>query len=96
MTLEDWCQAQEVDPVLSLVIRGLWDGMLGKGQSKATDPPKSVSTGWSITIYCSKRVSCTDRPGPQNLRRPSFSWSYQLHRGRLLSENAMMRSAIWA
>ena len=33
MTLEDWCQAQEVDPILSLVIARLRDGMLGKGQS---------------------------------------------------------------
>ena len=33
MTLEDWHQAQEVDPVLSLVITRLRDGMLGKGQS---------------------------------------------------------------
>ena len=39
MTLEDWYQAQEVDPVLSLVIARLRDEMLGKGQSKATDPP---------------------------------------------------------
>ena len=39
MTFEDWCQAQGADPVLSLVITRLRDGMLGKGQSKATDPP---------------------------------------------------------
>ena len=38
MTLEDWCQAQEVDPILSLVIARLRDGTLGKGQSKATEP----------------------------------------------------------
>ena len=38
MTLEDWCQAQEADPVLSLVIARLRDGMLGKSQSKAIDP----------------------------------------------------------
>ena len=38
MTLEDWCQAQEADPILSLVIARLRDGTLGKGQSKATDP----------------------------------------------------------
>ena len=50
MTLEDWCQAQEADPVLSLVIARLRDGTLVKGQSKVTDPPKSVSTGGSITI----------------------------------------------
>ena len=29
MTLEDWCQAQQVDPILSLVITRLWDGTLG-------------------------------------------------------------------
>ena len=29
MTLEDWCQAQQVDPTLSLVISRLWDGTLG-------------------------------------------------------------------
>ena len=97
MTLEDWHWAQEVHPVLNLVITRLQDGILGKGQSKATDPPpKSVSTGGSIIICCSSKVSCTDRPGPRSLRRPSFSWSCQLCRGRLLSEDAMMRLAIWA
>ena len=45
MTLEDWCQAQEVDPILSLVITRLRDGMLGKGQSKATDPPEVSQFG---------------------------------------------------
>ena len=42
------------------------------------------------------RVSCTDGPGPGNLRRPSFSWSCKLLIGRLLSEDAKMRLAIWA
>ena len=46
MTLEDWCQAQEADPILGLVIARLRDGMLGKGQSKATDPPKVSQFGW--------------------------------------------------
>ena len=46
MTLEDLCQAQEVDPALSLVIARLRDGMLGKGQSKTTDPQsQSVPVG---------------------------------------------------
>ena len=40
MTLEDWHQAQQVDPALSLVIARLWDRTLGKGQSKVTDPHK--------------------------------------------------------
>ena len=38
MTLKDWCQAQEMGPILSLVIARLRDGMLGQSQSKATDP----------------------------------------------------------
>ena len=73
MTLEDWHQAQEVDPALSLIIARLRDGMLGKGQSNTTDPPKSVSTGGSVIIYCSKRVSCTGGPCPGCQRRSSFS-----------------------
>ena len=40
MTLKDWHQAQEADSILSLVITRLRDRMLGKNQSKATDPPK--------------------------------------------------------
>ena len=30
MTLEDWCQAQQADPTLSLVISKLQDGALGQ------------------------------------------------------------------
>ena len=45
MTLKDWCRAQEVDPILSLVITRLRDGMLGKSQSKATDPTKVSQFG---------------------------------------------------
>ena len=96
MTSEDLSWTQKVDPVLSLVITRLQDGTLGKGQSKSTDSPKSASTGGRVTIYCSNRVSCTDGPSPENLRRPSFSWFCQLCRGKLLSEDAMMRLAIWA
>ena len=96
MTLDDWHQAQEVDPVLSLVITRLRDGILGKGQSPTTDPPKSVNIGRSTIICCSKRVPYTDDPSPENQRRPSFSWFCHLHKGRLLSENAIMRLVIWA
>ena len=46
MTLEDWQQAQQADPVLSLVITRLWDGTLGKGQSNMTDPPKVSQYRW--------------------------------------------------
>ena len=40
MTLEDWCQAQQTVPILSLVTSTLWDGTLGQQQSKLMDPPK--------------------------------------------------------
>ena len=30
--------------------------------------------------YCLNKESCTDEPDAGNLRRPSFSWFYQLHR----------------
>ena len=43
MTLEDWYQAKEADPVLSLVITRLRDRTPGKSQSQTTDPPKSQS-----------------------------------------------------
>ena len=46
ITLKDWCQAQEADPILSLVITRLRDGMLGKGQSMATDPFEVSQFGW--------------------------------------------------
>ena len=66
ITPKDWCQAQEEDPILSLVIARLRDGMLGKGQSKATDPPKSVSLGKNGIILFLKRVSYIDRPDQEN------------------------------
>ena len=40
MPLEDWCQAQQVDPTLRLVISRLQDGNWGWWQSKLTNPPK--------------------------------------------------------
>ena len=40
MTLEDWSQAQQEDPILNLVISRLWDGTLGQQQFKPTNPPK--------------------------------------------------------
>ena len=53
MTLEDWHQAQEVDPVLSLVITRLRDGTLGKSQSKVKDPPKVSQFGGEWNHLCS-------------------------------------------
>ena len=46
MTLEDWHQAQQEDPTLSLVISRLWDGTLGQQQFKPTDPPEYGQFLW--------------------------------------------------
>ena len=46
MTLEDWCQAQQEDLTLSLVISRIWDGTLGQQQFKPTDPPKFGQFLW--------------------------------------------------
>ena len=40
MTLDDWHQAQEADPVLSIIIARLREGTLEQDQSKMTDSPK--------------------------------------------------------
>ena len=40
MTLDDWQQAQEADPVLGIIIRRIREGMLEQDWSKKTDSPK--------------------------------------------------------
>ena len=40
MTLDDWHQAQEVDPVLGIIIKRLREGMLEQDWSKKTDSPE--------------------------------------------------------
>ena len=40
MTLDDWHQTQEADPVLSIIIARLREGMLEQDQSKKTDSSK--------------------------------------------------------
>ena len=40
MTLDDWQQVQEVDPVLGIIIKRLRWGMLEQDWSKKTDSPK--------------------------------------------------------
>ena len=40
MTLDDWCQVQEADPVLSIIIMRLREGMLEQDWCKKTDSPK--------------------------------------------------------
>ena len=67
MTLEDWHKAQEVGSILSLVIARLRDGMLGKSQSKATDPPKSVNLGENGIILFFKRGILYRQARPREL-----------------------------
>ena len=38
MTIDDWCQAQQSDPALGLVIARLQDGTLGQHQLIPTNP----------------------------------------------------------
>ena len=40
MTLDDWWQVQEVDPVLGIIIKRLREGMLEQDLSKKTDSPE--------------------------------------------------------
>ena len=40
MTLDDWQQVQEVDPILGIIIRRLREGMLDQDWCKKTDSPK--------------------------------------------------------
>ena len=40
MTLDDWRQAQEADPVLGIIVKRLREGMLEQDWSKKTDFPK--------------------------------------------------------
>ena len=73
MTLEDWHQAQQEDPTLSLAISRLQDGTLGQQWYQPIHPNLDSSCVNTITC-CLNRVSCTDEPDTGNLRRPSFSW----------------------
>ena len=40
MTLDDWPQAQEVDPLLGIIVKRLRERMLEQDWSKKTDSPK--------------------------------------------------------
>ena len=84
MTLEDWCQAQEADPVLGLVIARLRDGHWEKASPRHQTPSQSVNLGENGIILFLKRVYFTDKLGQENQRRPSFSWFYQQLTGRWL------------
>ena len=61
MTMQDWHQAQQVDPILSLVITRLLDGTLGQQQSKQTDLPElnHFLHEWNHLLLW--KTSCTQR-----------------------------------
>ena len=46
MTLEEWCQVQQADPTLNLVISRLQDGTLRQQWSKLMNPPKYGQFLW--------------------------------------------------
>ena len=71
-------------------------GMLEQDWSKKTDSPKLSQYRREQNNLVLQKVSCTDEPGLGNQRGPSCSWSYPLHRERLLSGDATMRLVIWA
>ena len=79
ITLEDWCQAQQVDPTLCLVME-LW----GNGRPNWLIHPNLVSSCGNKITFHSNRVSCTDEPDLGNQRRPFFSMYCQPHRETLL------------
>ena len=45
MTLDNWCQVQEVDPILGIIVKRLREGMLEQNWSKKTDSPKLSQYG---------------------------------------------------
>ena len=71
MTLEDWCQAQEVDPILGLVIARLRDGTLEKASPRQQDPLRSVHLGKNGVTLFLKGVFSIDKPDQENQRRPT-------------------------
>ena len=95
MTLDDCCQVQEANPVLIILMAKLREVTLEQDWSKMTDSPKLSQYRREQNNLVLKRVSCTDKPGLGNQRGPSFQLFFLLPRGRLLSEDAMMRLAIW-
>ena len=96
MTLEDWHQAQEADPILSPFIARQGDGMLGKSQFQSNQPPKVSQCGREWNHLVLKRGILYRQARPRELEETLLQLDLQLHIGRLLSEDAMMRLATWA
>ena len=84
MTLEGWCQTQQVDWTLRLIISRLWVETWGNNSPNRQILLNSSSSCMNkITSYY-ENMSYTEWPDPGNQRRPSFSWFCQLHMERSL------------
>ena len=72
LTLEDWHQAQQVDPTLGLVISRLWDRTLWQLQSEQTDPPEFSQFLWEQNILLPKKGVLYSRTRPRSLEENLF------------------------
>ena len=96
MTLDDWHQAQEVDPVLSIIIARLREGTLEQDLSKMTDSPKLSQYRREQNNLVLKKGVLYRWARPRESEGTLLQLVLLLHRGRLLSEDAMMSLVIWA
>ena len=96
MTLEDWHQAQEVDPVLSLVIARLQDGTLEKGQSKVTDQPKVSQYRWEHNHILVKQGILYRWARPRESEETLLQLVLPAAQREVALRDAMIRLAIWA
>ena len=78
MTIEDWCQAQQADPTLSLVIARLWDGTLELWQLKQNDPPTFCQFLQEWNHLWFQRGVLYRRARPRESKETLFSWFCQL------------------
>ena len=75
MTLDDWRQAQEADPVLGIIIKRLREGMLNQDWCKKTDSPKlsQYKREWNNLVLQKGILYRQAKPSLENWMRPSCS-----------------------
>ena len=98
MTLDDWQQAQEVDPVLGIIIKRLREGMLEQGWCKKTNSPElnQYKREWN-NLVLQKGILYRHEPGLENQRRPSCSWFLPTAQREVALRGCHdMRLVIWA
>ena len=84
MTLEDWHQAQQADPTLSLVISRLQHGTLGWQQSKQTEPPEFNQFLWEWNHLLLWKGILYRRTRPRESEETLFQLALQLSTERSL------------